>query len=73
MLPLKVTKLKGISFETAIIERYHCRESSMEEALIEMYPEGVYVWHVDDITEVLLGNTNMKYLDATVEDISIAC
>ena len=29
---LKVPKLKGISFETAIIERYRRRESSVEEA-----------------------------------------
>ena len=36
---LKVPKLKGISFETAIIERYRRRESSVEEALIEMYLE----------------------------------
>ena len=28
---LKVPKLKGISFETAIIERYRRRESSVEE------------------------------------------
>ena len=43
---LKVPKLKGISFETAIIERYRRRESSVEEALIEMYlpvyPSGVW-------------------------------
>ena len=31
---LKMPKLKGISFETAIIERYRRRESSVEEALI---------------------------------------
>ena len=36
-LGLKVPKLKGISFETAIIERYRRRESSAGEALIEMY------------------------------------
>ena len=30
---LKVPKLKGISFEAAIIERYRRRESSVEEAL----------------------------------------
>ena len=34
---LNVPRLKGISFETAIIERYRRRESSVEEALIEMY------------------------------------
>ena len=31
---LKVPKLKGISFETAIIERYRRRKSSVEEALM---------------------------------------
>lgn len=30
---LEVSKLKGVSFETAIIERYRRRESSVEEAL----------------------------------------
>jgi len=34
---LKVPKLKVISFETAIIERYRRREISVEEALIGMY------------------------------------
>ena len=34
---LKMPKLKGVPFETAIIERYRRRESSVEEALIEMY------------------------------------
>lgn len=32
---LRVPKLKGISFETAIIERYRRRESSVEEALMK--------------------------------------
>ena len=31
---LHVPRLKGVSFETAIIERYRRRESSVEEALI---------------------------------------
>ncbi len=30
-------KLRKQTFETAIIERYQRRESSVEEALIEMY------------------------------------
>ena len=50
---LKVPKLKGISFETAIIERYRLRESSVEDALIEMYLAGVSVRRVEDITEAL--------------------
>lgn len=52
---LKVPKLKGLSFETAIIERYRRRESSVEEALIEMYLSGVSVRRVEDITEALWG------------------
>ena len=53
---LKVPKLKGISFETAIIERYRRRESSVEEALIEMYLAGVSVRRVEDITAALWGS-----------------
>ena len=53
---LKVPKLKGVSFQTAIIERYRRRESSVEEALIEMYLAGVSVRRVKDITEVLWGS-----------------
>jgi len=34
---LKIPKLRAQTFETAIIERYRRRESSVEEALIEMY------------------------------------
>ena len=50
---LHVPRLKGVSFETAIIERYRRRESSVEEALIEMYLAGVSVRRVEDITEAL--------------------
>lgn len=52
---LKMPKLKGVAFETAIIERYRRRESSVEEALIEMYLAGVSVRRVEDITEALWG------------------
>ena len=45
---LKVPKLKGIFFETAIIERYRRRESSVEEALIGIYPAGVSVRRVEE-------------------------
>jgi len=37
---LRVPKLRQQTFETAIIERYRRRESSVEEALIEMYLAG---------------------------------
>ena len=52
---LHVPKLKGIQFQTAIIERYRRRETSIEEALIEMYLAGVSVRRVEDITEALWG------------------
>ena len=39
----------------AIIERYRRRESSVEEALIEMYLAGISVRRVEDITEALWG------------------
>ena len=52
---LKVPKLRSVPFETAIIERYRRRESSVEEALMEMYLAGVSVRRVEDITEALWG------------------
>ena len=64
---LKVPKLKGISFETAIIERYRRRESSVEEALIEMYLAGVSVRRVEDITEALWGS---KVSPATISELN---
>ena len=45
---LKIPKLRQHTFETAIIERYRRRESSVEEALIEMYLAGVSVRRVED-------------------------
>ena len=53
---LKVPKLRTLPFETEIIQRYRRRESSVEEALIEMYLAGVSVRRVEDITEALWGN-----------------
>ena len=52
---LTVPKLRNLPFETAIIERYRRRESSVEEALIEMYLAGVSVRRVEDITQALWG------------------
>lgn len=52
---LKVPKLREAIFETAIIERYKRRESSVEEAMIEMYLAGVSVRRVESITEALWG------------------
>lgn len=40
---LKVLKLKEISFETAIVERYRRRQSSVEDAILVVYWVGVSV------------------------------
>ena len=52
---LTVPRLRKLPFETEIIERYRRRESSVEEALVQMYLAGVSVRRVEDITEALWG------------------
>jgi putative transposase len=64
---LRVPKLRRQTFETAIIERYRRRESSVEEALIEMYLAGVSVRRVEDITEALWGT---RVSPSTVSDLN---
>src|SRR6516162_2504863 len=64
---LRVPKLRQQTFETAIIERYRRRESSVEEALIEMYLAGVSVRRVEDITEALWGT---RVSPSTVSDLN---
>ncbi len=64
---LKVPKLRHSKFETAIIERYRRRESSVEEALMEMYLAGVSVRRVEDITEALWGT---KVSPSTVSNLN---
>lgn len=55
-LELRVPKLKGAVFESAVIERYRRRESSVEEALMEMCLAGVSTRQVDDISKLLWGD-----------------
>lgn len=64
---LKMPKLRYSKFETAIIDRYKRRESSVEEALMEMYLAGVSVRRVEDITEALWG---IKVGAGTVSDLN---
>jgi len=52
---LKMPRLRRMRLETEIVERYQRRESSVEEALMEMYLAGVSVRRVEDITEALWG------------------
>lgn len=53
-MALHAPHLKGIFFETAIIEQ-HLRSESSEEALIKMYLPCISMRRVEDITEVLWG------------------
>jgi transposase-like protein len=64
---LNVPKLRHIPFDTAIIERYRRRESSVEEALVEMYLAGVSVRRVEDITEALWGS---RVSPSTISDLN---
>jgi len=64
---LKVPKLRTLPFETAIIERYRRRESSVEEALVEMYLAGISVRRVEDVTEKLWGT---RVSPATVSNLN---
>ena len=73
---LKMPKLKGERFATAVIERYKRRETSVEEAMIEMYLAGVSTRRIEDVSEILWGasvsastvsNLNEKAFEAVEE------
>src|SRR5262245_36356024 len=64
---LKVPKLRSLPFESAVVERYRRRETSVEEALVEMYLAGVSVRRVEDITEALWG---VRVSSATVSELN---
>ena len=75
-ITLKMPKLKGMRFATAIIERYKRRETSVEEAMIEMYLAGVSTRRIEDVSEILWGasvsaatvsNLNDKAFEAVEE------
>ena len=54
---LRMPKLKGMRFTTAIVERYRRRETSVEEAMIEMYLAGVSTRRIEDAGEILWGSS----------------
>lgn len=54
---LRMPKLKGMRFATAIVERYRRRETSVEETIIEMYPAGVSTRRIEDVSEILWGSS----------------
>ena len=54
---IRMPKLKGMRFTTAIIERYRRRETSVEEAMIEMCLAGVSTRRIEDVSEILWGSS----------------
>ena len=52
---LKMPKLKGMRFATAVVERRKRRETSVEEAIIEMYLASVSTRRIEDVGEILRG------------------
>ena len=67
VVELHVPRLRTLPFETQIIERYKTKQSSVKEALIEMYLAGVSVRRVEDITEALWG---AKVSSSTVSELN---
>ena len=52
---IRMPRLRGMRFTTAIIERYRRRETSVEEAMIEMCLAGVSTRRIEDVSEILWG------------------
>ena len=54
---IHMPKLKGARLATAAIERYRRRETSVDEAMIEMYLAGVSTRRIEDVSEILWGSS----------------
>lgn len=52
---IHMPKLKGARLATAAIERYRRRETSVEEAMTEMYLAGVSTGRIEDVSEIPRG------------------
>ena len=52
---LGAPKLRGAPLEAAVIERCRRRETSVEEAIVEMYLAGVSTRRIEDVSELLWG------------------
>lgn len=64
---IHMPKLKGARLATAAIERYRRRESSVEEAMIEMHLAGVSTRRIEDVSEIPWGSSVSA---ATVPDLN---
>ena len=54
---IRMPRLRGMRFTTAIIERYRRRETSVEEAMIETCLAGVSTRRIEDVSEILWGSS----------------
>lgn len=54
---IRMSRPKWIRFTTAIIERCRGRETSVEEAMIEMYLAGASTRRIEDVSEILWGSS----------------
>ena len=64
---IRMPKLKGARLATAAIERHRRRETSVEEAMIEMHLAGVSTRRIEDVYEILRGSSVSA---ATVPDLN---
>ena len=64
---IRMPKLKGMRFTTAIIERYRRRETGVEEAVIETCLAGVPTRRIEDVSEIPWGSGVSA---ATVSDLN---
>ena len=54
---IRMPKLKGMRFATAVIERCRRRETSVGEAMMEMHPAGASTRRIEDVSEILRGSS----------------
>ena len=54
---IRMPRLEGMRFTTAVIERHRRRETSVEEAMIEMCLAGVSTRRIEDVSETLWGSS----------------
>lgn len=54
---IRMPKLKGMRFTAAVIERYRRRETSVEEAMMEMHLAGASTRRIEDASGILWGSS----------------
>lgn len=54
---IRMPKFKGMRFITVVIESCWCRETSVEEAIVETCLAGVSTRRIEDVLEILRGSS----------------